>query len=64
MKDDRRNSKFKMTKKYQNGRKPIKIKTEDDQKKIKLEDNQRKSKWKITKRIIWKTRNKIINVRQ
>ena len=39
MEDDQKNSKWKKTKKIQNGRRPKKFKMEDDQKKL---------KWKTT----------------
>ena len=59
MEDDQKNSKWKTTKKIQNGRRPKKIKMEDDQKiqngrrpkKFKMEDKQKNSKWKTTKKI-------------
>ena len=45
-------------KKIKNGRQPKKIQMEDNQKKIQMEDNQRNKKWKISKKIKWKTRKK------
>ena len=49
MEDDQINSKWKMTKKNQNGRQPNKFKMKDDQKIYKFKTTKIDSKWKTKK---------------
>ena len=58
MENDKKNSKWKTTKKIKNGRRPKKLKMEDDQK-IKNGRRPKKSKWKAPKKFEMKTTKNI-----